>query len=167
MEFRRRIIWDGEITPEPTPVVKPSYTAPQQVTKPVLASAPVQVTIISVGKNGHKSEYKRPMTADEKKAIRKWWLTKGGCCSWDSVVEFRKEHLPPEVAIFQVVGFITTLHKALAKGAIDGINIAKYNEHRKARGQTLIKVKLPDKISPKFTVLPKSAGKSGHSKYLA
>ena len=161
--LRRRIVWDGAIAaPEPVVTVvveKPSYQAPKNEPKPVLASAPVQVQ--KVGKNGHKKEFKRSMTPDEKKAIRKWWLAKDGCCTWDTVVEFRTQHMPPEVAIFQVVGFITTLHKALAKGEFTGIDIAKYNEHRKARGQTLIKVKapkLPDEVHPKFTVLPKKKG---------
>lgn len=162
MEVRRRIVWDGQLAPEPTtPVVnKPSYQAPKAQSQPVLASAPVQVTVTKIGSNGHKSEFIRKMTADEKKAIRKWWLNRSGCCGWDDVVEFRKEHMPPEVAIFQVVGFITTLHKALAKGEETISDLTKYNEHRKARGQSIIKVKsvINGPVHPKFVALARKVG---------
>lgn len=177
MKLRRRIIWDGalkaDIEKPPKkagPTRKTSYQAPPSQPKPVSASAPVQIEsghIKKDSKNGHKVEFVRKMTDDEKKAIRRWWLRKDGCCDWDSVVEFRSKSLPPEVAIFQVVGFITSLHKKLAKGEFTGIDVAKYNEHRVSRGQKPLQVDVPEKVSPKFTTLPKKKATTRKKKYTA
>jgi len=177
MQLRRRIIWDGALKTEPVKTGEPvtakrktSYQAPKSSPKPVAASAPMQVGSGQSkpdSKNGHKVEFIRKMNEDEKKAIRRWWLNKDGCCDWDSVVEFKSKRLSEEIAIFQVVGFITSLHKKLAKGTITGIDISKYNAHRESRGQTTLKVDLPEKVSPKFTTLPKKKATTRKKKYTA
>jgi len=171
MEFRRRIVWDGQIAPEPeVTVAKPTYQAPTVTTQPVLVSAPVQVTapVPKGSKNGHKVEFKRKLTADEAKGLRKWWISKNGCVGWDDAVDYRIAHLPPEITIFQVNGYLTILHKALAKGKETIADVAKYNEHRKARGQSTIKMTVTHKgpIHPKFVALVRPTGRP-RSKYLA
>jgi len=88
-----------DVAPEPIRVVKeePRSTKPARVG------------------NGHKIEKKRDLTDEEKGLIRDFFTGRNGQIENDACVEFKK-NLDPDIAIFQVAGFVTYLHHLIAMG---------------------------------------------------
>jgi len=106
-----------------------------------------------VGKNGHRHEFQRPMNQQEREQLRTWWLARSGIVGWDDVREFRKSHFPEEVSIMQVCGFVSSLHKALARGDLNIADRAGYNANRASRGQSTIPLDGPKSVTvPCFTL---------------
>jgi len=124
--------------------------------------------------NGHRFTAKRPLTENERTLIRRWWLKRGGIVTTNDVVNFRKLLLPDDVGIFQIGGYISVLHRALARGELTIANIQAYNKNRKSRGQSWISG-LTDSQGfhvcfdphPKFVTIAKEKAKKYHPKYTA
>jgi hypothetical protein len=107
----RKIIW----TPEPEPVI------PEPVVVAVLDPPVVRVTESPPGKtpskNGHKSLKIRDLFEPEKDKIKnELFIPNNGIIERDLCVTFKRQHMPEEVTIFQVTGYVTTLHGQVAKG---------------------------------------------------
>ena len=75
--------------------------------------------------NGHKSEKKRDLTDSEKNFIRTQFMKLNGQFEEDTCVKI-KEQLHPDVAIFQVTGFVTYIHLQIARGEIKVPNMNCY-----------------------------------------
>jgi len=112
---------------------------------PVRAVEEIQVVPLPVekpiGKNGHKHEFRRPMTNAERAKLKKWWLDRSGIVDWDDVRDFRLANFSTDVSAMQVCGFVSSLHKALARGDLEIADRAGYNANRISRGQATIPLK--------------------------
>jgi len=177
---RRKIIWDDDpvdIKPlkhavarridAPELIVSKKYTA--HVAKKhsgVCINDPDQS---SESGNGHRFTAKRPLTEVERGFIRNWWLKRGGIVTTNNVVEFLHTRLKDDVGIFQVSGYISVLHRALARGELKIADVQAYNKNRKSRGQSWISVghTVSDDPHPKFVTIAKEKAKKYHPKYTA
>jgi len=81
--------------------------------------------------NGHKIEKKRNLFDEEKDTIRRWFLDVNGQIENDACVAFRTTNMDPEVAIFQVVGFVSYLHLCIAAGKLLIRDMTSYLEFLK------------------------------------
>jgi len=75
--------------------------------------------------NGHKSEKKRPLSDSEKNFIRSEFMKLNGQFEEDACVSI-KNKLDPDVAIFQVTGFVTYIHLQIARGEIEVPDMNSY-----------------------------------------
>jgi len=121
--------WNGgDDFPEAVQVIEEIQVVPLPVEKPI-------------GKNGHKHEFRRPMFDSERALLKKWWIDRSGIVDWDDVRNFRQDNFPPDVSAMQVCGFVSSLHKALARGKLKIADRAGYNANRISRGQATIPLK--------------------------
>lgn len=75
--------------------------------------------------NGHKSEKKRDLTDSEKDFIRAQFMKLNGQFEEDACVKIKKQ-LHPDIAIFQITGFVTYIHLQIARGEIKVPDMNKY-----------------------------------------
>jgi len=94
------------------------------------------------GKNGKKLSKNRPLTIDEKSALRRLFDEIDGVTQWDTLTNFRLNHMSPAVGDDQPSGYFSHLHKLARRGKIQIRNRAAYNANRISRGQT----PLPDLV---------------------
>jgi len=78
--------------------------------------------------NGHKSLKKRDLTDSEKSSIRGFFTEKNGQIENDACVEYKKKEMDPDVAIFQVTGFVSYLHLQIARGKLRVHDMTAYLE---------------------------------------
>jgi Ni/Co efflux regulator RcnB len=169
---RRKIIWDDD---DPVDIKPLKHTVDRKIEAPISIHTVQTVTEKNIhhekpgSGNGHKFTASRPLTEDERTTIRKWWLKHGGIVTTNDVVEFRKSQMDNDIGIFQVGGYISVLHRKLARGELKIADIQAYNKNRKARGQSWISVghTVPDSPHPKFVVIAKEKAKKYHAKYTA
>lgn len=111
-------ILGGQGIANPAPQVEPQLDGSGQVASQA-APAPATAPAASSPKsgNGHKSEKKRDLTDTEKDSIRAEFVAQNGTADDDHWVEFKKG-MDDEVAIFQVTGFVSYLHREVARGNI-------------------------------------------------
>jgi hypothetical protein len=96
--------------------------SPEPVEEPIVAEVSKEARRSG---NGHKIMKVRDLNDSEKNGIRSFFLDRNGCIENDACVEYKK-HLDVEVAIFQVTGFVTYLHKCIAMGRWTVTNMASY-----------------------------------------
>ncbi len=123
--------------------------------------------------NGHKSEKKRSLKDSERDIIRSEFMNLNGQIEEDACLKI-KEKLDPEVAIFQVTGFVSYLHLEIARGKFEvadmdnyltflqnhrdkwaTYNSDKYKKMRAANTATVNQSIQPTSSSPKFANFPK------------
>lgn len=68
--------------------------------------------------NGHKKEKVRDLDEPEKHAILMWFVRLNGCIGKDACVSFKRDYLDPVVKIFQVTGYVTSLHGQVRRGQL-------------------------------------------------
>lgn len=110
----------GSVTNQTAPVTTCGAAAPQ---------TPVTVCDEAPNNgNGHKSDMKRKLLNHEKDKIRAFFISNDGIIEEDACVKFREEALDPIVAIFQVTGFVSYLHREIASGKdiVRQIDMVKY-----------------------------------------
>jgi hypothetical protein len=79
--------------------------------------------------NGHKILKKRPLTDSEKDNIRVFFKESNGQIESDACVEYKKlAEVDPDVAIFQITGFVSYLHNRVASGELTLSNMPAYFE---------------------------------------
>lgn len=128
MESRRKILWDNSTatvveTPNVSKVLAQVASAIETATKRKIRAAPVQ------SGNGHKAEKKRDLEVFEKNKIEtKLFIPNNGQIGPDMCVEFKMKHLPDDVAIFQVTGYVTALHGKVRKGKLHLRNMDAYEK---------------------------------------
>jgi hypothetical protein len=158
---KRRILWDsGGQTPEVTPVTEPKtvhvqlkvkegniYEVPQ--VKPEVMPKPTTVVLGGavigplppsaptvppyVPKNGHKSKKVRSLHDEERDIIRNEFINLNGQTTADHWVQFKEQFIPQVVAIFQITGFVSYLHREVAKNSLILPNITAYKEWLKGQ----------------------------------
>lgn len=77
--------------------------------------------------NGHEKKKKRELTDNERDTIRSEFMALNGQIIDDACVAI-KNNLDPEVAIFQITGFVTSLHKEVREGKTTLKNMNAYEE---------------------------------------
>lgn len=68
--------------------------------------------------NGHKKEKVRDLDEPEKHAILLWFVRLNGCIGKDACVSFKRDHFDSVVKIFQVTGYVTSLHGQVRRGQL-------------------------------------------------
>jgi len=131
--MKRTIIW----TPKPEPEVIPEPVAVAILESPQVEtteSPPARNTMNRAPANGHMSLKKRELFEPEKSLIKNvLFLPNNGIIKPDLCVAFKRQHMPVEVTIFQVTGYVTTLHGQVARGIIRLRDQRTYEANIKAR----------------------------------
>lgn len=84
-------------------------------------------------RNGHKALKIRDLRDDEKERIlNELFLPNNGQISNDACVAFKKT-VDPEIAIFQITGYIVGLHRKVKNGLITIENVKAYEEYLRKR----------------------------------
>jgi len=115
------------ITPAPT--TDPGLAASTPTTQAPAAPpvAPPAPTSKPRNGNGHKSQKVRSMLDGEKDFIRSEFLRVNGQIADDACVEMKKSSaIAAEVAIFQVTGFVSYLHRKVAEGDLTVNDLPAY-----------------------------------------
>jgi hypothetical protein len=77
--------------------------------------------------NGHKKEKIRSLLGSEKDHIRSEFIKVNGQIAEDTCVEIKKHpEIGNEIAIFQVTGFVTYIHRQIAMGEFEVQDMASY-----------------------------------------
>lgn len=143
---KRKINWEPAIE-EPAPLPPPPVKPPSPVQTVTTAKKTVAFQTETkvprqykkrVG-NGHKKVKVRDLYDNERDIMRyKLFLPKNGQISDDDCVTFKAQHLPAEVAIFQVTGFISVLHTEVAEGKTQVDDLVAYENWMRVKyGGTL------------------------------
>jgi hypothetical protein len=91
------------------------------------------VEIQSKARNGHKVAKVRDLRDDERaRILNDLFLPNDGQISTDACVAF-KQTMDPEIAIFQITGYIVGLHKKVREGHITIRNVESYNNYLRKR----------------------------------
>jgi hypothetical protein len=102
---------------------KPVHT---EVVHQVINTAPLTQTVRSG--NGHKSLKVRGLDDAERDKIRRFFLAYNGEIKPDACVSLHKT-MSPDLAIFQITGFVTYLHGECRKGLVPLRNYARYETY--------------------------------------
>lgn len=112
------------------PVVEPVYSDP--ISLPIGAKQyspqPPKPDVPAGSKNGHARKKVRHLVDSERDGMSAFFSAAGGMIKDDDCVSFRAENLPEEVTIFQVCGFISQLHVAVAEGRRTVRDLPAYEE---------------------------------------
>jgi len=111
------------------PIVEPAldsdvYSAPR---KYVPCTTP-KPDVPAGSKNGHARKKVRHLLDSERDGMSAFFSAAGGMIKDDDCVAYRTENLPEEVTIFQVCGFISQLHVAVAEGRRTVRDLPAYEE---------------------------------------
>ena len=134
---KRKVLW------EPNPVLKVEELVP--LPEPVAPEPPTQHTLVipegsrlivqpqrraykkRVG-NGHKSTKTRDLMDSDRVLMRdQLFFPQNGQIDDDDCLTF-KDKLPEEVAVFQITGYISVLHRYVAEGRIQVMNLEAYEQ---------------------------------------
>ena len=136
MESRRKILWD----PEPVAEVTVTETSTQTVVTATIEASPnvtrnaptgprrrIRTAHAKTSGNGHVVAKTRDLKEFERTKIEtKLFIPNNGQIKNDMCVEFKMKHLPDDVTIFQVTGYVTALHGKVARGKLHLQNMATY-----------------------------------------
>ena len=111
--YKGRIV--GHLKVDQTPIVHQAIN-----------TAPLIQTVRSG--NGHKSLKVRGLDDAEKDKIRRFFLAYNGEIKPDACVSLHKT-MSPDLAIFQITGFVTYLHGECRKGLVPLRNYARYETY--------------------------------------
>ena len=96
-----------------------------------------QVPVAALSGNNHKKEKTRGLTDSERDSLRAFFLSLDGQIEEDACVAI-KRGMNDDVAIFQVTGFVSYLHKEVASGALKLRDLEGYIEWMKAKYPKLL-----------------------------
>jgi len=105
------------------------------------------------GKNGKKKRMNRSLTDAEKMGLYNLYVSLDGVVDWDTLTEYRINHMSPSIGPDQPSGYFSYLHKmvrlgrpAVINGQVLELQIRDrdaYNANRSARDQTTLPETLP------------------------
>jgi hypothetical protein len=111
------------IVPEaPAPVSPPPVTT-------IIQTSPTQATIIQVrtrNGNGHTKDKCREITDSERAWLKNKFLCKNGQIEYDDCVTFKSQMVSDTIAIFQITGYVSVLHRYVALGRLELQNLEAY-----------------------------------------
>ena len=124
--FQKRVVnWDAneailEEEPVATPVPSPTLVIPQTPTRSrVIAPKPEN-------RNGHRSEMVRKLNDGERAWLKNRFLQKNGQIANDDCVAFKGQMISDVIAIFQITGYISVLHRYVAMGRLELRDLSAY-----------------------------------------
>jgi hypothetical protein len=127
MEIIRRVNWNRaeQIIETEAPV------APAPVQRAVVESPPQTAMAVQVKRrnrqgNGHRSEMVRKLNDGERDWLRAAFLRKNGQIEEDDCVTFKGQMISDVIAIFQITGFISVLHRYVALGRMEVRDLPAY-----------------------------------------
>jgi len=124
--FQKRVVnWDAneaivEEEPVATPVLS-SLVIPQTSTK----SRVIEPKVKTNNGNGHRSEFVRKINDLERAILKSAFLHKNGQIANDDCVLFKRQ-LSQQLAIFQITGYISVLHRYVALGRLELRDLSAY-----------------------------------------
>jgi len=92
---------------------------------------PLAVVLETSNKNHHSVAKRRPLSDDEKELIRNKFIAFNGMISNNLCTEMMKS-LGEDISVFQVTGYIVTLHKKVMEGQIDLRDLKSYKNYLNA-----------------------------------
>jgi hypothetical protein len=124
----RKINWNPNeqiIEPE---ALAPTSPPPVQSVIPV---SPTQSNVVQVrarvrNGNGHRSEMVRKLNDSERAWLKSKFLQKNGMIANDDCVAFKGQMISDCIAIFQITGYISVLHRYVAMGRLELRNLSEY-----------------------------------------
>jgi hypothetical protein len=165
---RRKLDWDSEDTSgnqavqnQPRRIVLEVKAASEEKIKPAAKSSASGAR----SGNGHARARKRSLTEMERNCIRKFFVAKNGVLANDDCTKLHKL-MGDGATVFQVTGFVTSLHGEVRRGSLKLSNIKAYESHLRQR-RTLwatydsprykaMRAKLLGDITPELTVVVKA-----------
>ncbi|MBE3145477.1 MAG: hypothetical protein IMZ61_16370 [Planctomycetes bacterium] len=136
---KRKIHWDpSEQIIEETPPPPPSPAPRQQTiikqtpTQAVMVQPKVKITRNRTG-NGHKKQKVRDLLDTERNHFKGFFLSTNGQIENDYCTILRQSVPSHEVAIFQVTGFISHLHREVAQNRLELNDLQAYCNWMHAR----------------------------------
>ena len=137
MSLKRKIIWDNseQTVNSVSEALSDIAVHIEQTVSPALTNAVAEskrrrirtVPAPTRSGNGHKALKTRDLESLEKNKIEtKLFIPNNGCIGPDMCVEFKMKHLPDDVAIFQITGYVTALHGKVARGKMHLQNMEAY-----------------------------------------
>lgn len=115
----RVVNWDRDNAAPEEPEIVPVPPVPVQIVLPPAPPARPQATVIQTrvrrNGNGHKSAMVRKLNSEERNLFREAFIRKNGEFEEDDCLVL-KRRVSAEVAIFQVTGFISYMHRDVAQG---------------------------------------------------
>ena len=126
----RKVNWNPLnqiVKPEPSPPVSPS--------QPLTHNTFEQPQKVRNG-NGHHSEMVRKLNEGERAQLKNKFLSKNGQIANDDCVIFKGQMISDCIAIFQITGYISVLHRYVAMGRLKLRDLNAYKEwmHAKYKG---------------------------------
>lgn len=131
----RKINWNPNeqiVEPEaPAPASPPPVRA---VVQTPTRTAVVQTRVRNG--NGHRSEMVRKLNDSERAWLKNKFLQKNGQIANDDCVAFKGQIISDTIAIFQITGYISVLHRYVAMGRLELRDLPEYLRwmHEKYRG---------------------------------
>jgi hypothetical protein len=115
----RKIVWTPKVAVQPPPIKE---SPPEHKVLIQAKTYPKRTG------NGHKVEKKRALNPTEKDCIRTWFLQRNGQLENKDCRHFITMYLSDssEVAIFQITGYVSYLHREVACGRVIPRNIDAY-----------------------------------------
>ena len=97
---------------------------------------PVQIKERVKNGNNHQSEMVRKLNNSERTWLRNKFLQKNGQIADDDCVVFKGQMISDSIAIFQITGYISILHRYVAMGKLELKNLPAYLDwmHVKYKG---------------------------------
>jgi len=123
--FQKRVVnWDAneavfEEEPVVTPVL-PSLVISQTSTKSLVIQPKPG------NKNGHRSEMVRKLNDGERAWLKNKFIQKNGQIANDDCVAFKGQMISDVIAIFQITGYISVLHRYVALGRLELRDLSAY-----------------------------------------
>jgi hypothetical protein len=148
---RRVVNWDfneADVGEEPvaTPVLlpSPSVAVPATAETSSLRLGQTDRSLVAEprsnrvrpSRNGHRSEMVRKLNDDERAWLRTKFLQKNGQIANDDCVAFKGQIISDCIAIFQITGYVSVLHRYVALGRLELRDLPAYLNwmHEKYRG---------------------------------
>jgi hypothetical protein len=134
MESRRKILWDPEPVASATVTETPTQTVVTiEATIPSAPTRRVRPAQTKTSGNGHTAAKTRELEEFERNKIEtKLFIPNNGQIENDMCVEFKMKHLPDDVTIFQVTGYVTALHGRVRNGKLHLRNMEAYERFLRA-----------------------------------
>lgn len=114
-------------------IIEPEAHAPASPppVRAVVQTTPTQSTVIQTrvrvrNGNGHRSEMVRKLNDSERAWLKNRFLQKNGQIANDDCVAFKGQIISESIAIFQITGYISVLHRYVAMGRLELRDLTAY-----------------------------------------
>jgi hypothetical protein len=130
--FQKRVVnWDAnEAIVEEEPVATPAPSSPVTAETSSLRLGQTDRSLVIQPKpnnrNGHRSEMVRKLNDGERVWLKNKFIQKNGQIANDDCVAFKGQMISDVIAIFQITGYISVLHRYVALGRLELRDLSAY-----------------------------------------